>query len=97
MSNAAEWAQFGASVFFGIASLAMTCFLVLLYYNLFRAALRPFTSRRGNPFNPKLFFRSMLCRHRVVARSRDPYGRHFTACARCAKDINEGRPKEEWR
>lgn len=45
----------------------------------------------------RVMARRLWCRHKHVARVRARYGRITTLCTNCAKDVNRGRPREEWR
>lgn len=96
--SAYEWVDLGFRVLVVTVSLLFQVLILVLLWRFFQAVAQPWMHRRGSSFpSPRIFFRRIYCKHPVVARTRDPYGRNFTACARCGVDINQGRPREQWR
>lgn len=57
---------------------------------------RPGINRGGSP-QPKILLRRLWCQHRHLVKTRDPFGRHIVACARCSTEVNAGKPSEWWR
>lgn len=76
-------------------------FFLMIYF--VRAMQRMYDNiGRSHQRDSDLGFRQYLartfCRHRgPVFRTKDRWGRHYTGCARCGKDVNQGKPHEEWR
>lgn len=96
--SASEWFGAGVDLLLGLVQLAIMAAWLILMWQIVRIFLGPWVHRRGQRFpSPKIMVRRMWCKHRFVARIRDPYGRHYTACGQCGIDVNQGKPREEWR
>lgn len=82
----------------GLASLAIMVAWYYLVWRIFRwwAYERPGIVR-GGLASPRVLLRRLYCRHNVLARGRDPYGKHTVLCCACGTDVNAGKPREEWR
>lgn len=97
--SGADWASVAAYILVNAVSLGLTFW--------FMAWVMGFVARSmgvlGNPVltrhqtTARVLLKRLWCNHTNVIRGRDGYGRTFTACARCAKDVNEGKEKWEWR
>lgn len=100
MTSVFAWTKLVLTTLLSLGSLTLMVLFYVFVWRLARmwfATLNPVLSR-NTPSTGKYILRRMFCRHRgAVARIRDPYGRHYTACGRCGIDVNEGKAREEWR
>lgn len=91
-----EWVELVLGVLLNLLSLALTVLWLMVLWKVYEH----FTQRLPGDnvrLGPRAAIRRLYCKHRIVARVRSPLGRMYTACARCAKDVNMGKPQEEWR
>ena len=85
-----EWAKIGAGL------LSQALFMVMLFVTLQR--VQEMVAKGSGPqANFRVLLRRIWCRHRLVAMTRGKYGARVWLCVRCAKDVNKGKPREEWR
>lgn len=93
----AEWAQVITRWFeLGFGLITQAAFYVLMWVAIQRVT-EAMKKGGGPTLSGKVALLRLVCKHRVVARTRDRFGRHMTACARCGKDVNEGKSKWEHR
>lgn len=99
MGEVLDWVKFCFEVVFAVVGFAFNVWMVFMVYRMLQTgfkAMNPVLARTATP-SFSIFLRRIYCKHHVVARTRDPYGRHFTQCARCGIDVNADRPRGEWR
>lgn len=80
--------------------LVQSVFMMILLFVAFNRVMHTVERKAGgSDVMPsfKVMVRRLWCRHRNVAVIRGVYGRRTTACVSCAKDVNRGKPREEWR
>lgn len=96
--SAVEWVRVGVQVIGMVFSVGMSLLQVYIMYRVFRwyAYEKP-GIRRGDPAAPNVLLRRLFCKHRVIARVKDPWGRQYTGCAACGTDVNAGKRREDWR
>lgn len=101
MSSGAEWADVGVHLVLGLASLALSVWMMTAMMGFMRGMMEhilpnnPVLNRYARGTKRKLS--SLWCNHRApYAKVRDPWGKHYTACSKCGKDLNQGKPQEEW-
>jgi len=99
MGDALGWARLFVAILATAANLAVTVW----FFSFIMGAVGKASGMLDNPVlhryssSPKMLVRRMWCKHVQVIRGRDPHGRLYTACARCAKDVNAGKERWEWR
>lgn len=99
MSDALGWARLGVALIGLLANVAITFWFFSWLMGAAGKAMgvldNPVLNR--HPATARIMLRRVFCSHVNVMRGRDPHGRSYTACARCAKDVNAGKEKWEWR
>ena len=85
-----RWVELGLGI-------VMQCFMWVVLYLMVTRVTETLKKGAGPLPSTKVLLRRIWCRHRHVARTRGRYGQSMTACVRCSKDVNAGKPREEWR
>lgn len=99
MSDALGWARLVVAIIGMGIQLCLTFWFMSWFMSVLGKGMgvfdNPVLSRHAA--TPRLLLRRIWCKHVEVVRGRDPYGRLYTACVRCAKDVNAGKERWEWR
>jgi len=99
--SAVDWFKAVTGFLVSVAQLCLTAGSIWLFYNLFRPLMAQLGGRSGSDtpnVGVKMRLRQLFCRHsRALARGRTRWGKVTTFCAQCGADVNEGKPREEWR
>lgn len=94
--SAFEWVELAFNVIMGTLSLGISILWILVLWRVYEHFTQRWASD-GIRMGPRAAVRRIYCKHRHVARVRSPLGRWYTACVRCAKDVNAGKSREFWR
>jgi hypothetical protein len=103
LTAGSDWAMVGVEVFFRTTGLVIVLAMYWLMFKFLRKIVGRFDDQFGSPTlnrtksTEKQLLRRFFCKHHVIARTRDPYLRNYTACVECGKDVNKGKPRHEWR
>jgi hypothetical protein len=99
--SAVDWFKAITGFLTAVAGLGVQLVFFYLIYNMMRPMLATMGGRSGSDtpaVSAKMLLRRLFCAHKgVLARGRTKWGKVTTLCARCGVDVNDGKPREEWR